>query len=200
MPTLTFAVVFYFCPMAIDLSPEAIKLILMTIFVTTFIFPFLSTFVLLYVAKRNFSMNDLFMHDHRERFYPFLFTGFFYCAITFIFIKNHYHPLIVIIMGGISLTVIVIAIITYFWKVSIHAVGILGLLGYMLIISFYYPYELMIYPISGVALLAGLLLSARMNLNAHTPNQLFAGALIGLVLSMASFVFLHRYGMAYFYH
>src|SRR4051812_36058244 len=77
MPTLTFAILFYFCPIAVELPFQASKLILITIFITTFLFPLLSTFVLIYIVKRNFSVNDLMMEDHKERFYPFLFTGLF---------------------------------------------------------------------------------------------------------------------------
>jgi hypothetical protein len=199
MPTLVFGIIFYFCPIAFNVSYEYKGRLLWMIFTTTFIFPFLSTFVLFYVIKKSFSITDMFMEDKKERFYPFLFTGLFYCAVTYLFVTKNFDGIIVVIMGGISLSVLLAAIITYFWKISAHAVGICGVLGYCLIVSFYYPYELMLYPIGGVILFTGFLLSARLYLNSHTPSQVFSGALLGLVVSVMSFVFLLRFGLLLLY-
>lgn len=198
-PTLIFAVVFYFCPMAVNLSPQLREKLLWMIFIITFIFPFLSTFILMYVMKRNFSITDMMMDDKKARFYPFLFTGFFYAAITYMFIQSGLDPNMIVIMGGIALSVLLVAVITYFWKISAHAVGICGALGYVLVVSYYYPYELMLYPLTIVAFLAGVLLSARLYLNAHTPAQVFSGALLGLVVSILSFYIFQRYGLAIIY-
>lgn len=168
--------------------------LLWMIFIVTFVFPFISTIVLFYVIHRSVSVGNMFMEDRKERFYPFLFTGFFYAAIAYMFLQSGLHANVVVIMGGIALSVILVAIITHFWKISAHAVGICGVLGYVLIIAVYYPYELMLYPIIGVAFLAGLLLSARLNLNAHTPAQVFAGALLGLVTSASSYYLFQQFG------
>lgn len=199
MPTLIFAIVLYFCPMAVNVSPQMIKRLLVMIFITTFVFPFLSTLVLFYAVKKSLSFSDLQMDDHKDRFYPFLFTGFFYSAITYMFIQSAYDPNLVAIMGGISLSVLLISVISYFYKISAHSVGICGVFGYTLIISYFYPYEWMLYPIAGVALLAGLLMSARLFLKAHTPNQVFTGGLLGIVISMLSFVVFKKFGYLFLF-
>lgn len=199
MPTLIFAIVFYFCPMAFNISPQIIGKLLSMILITTFVFPVLSTFVLFYVVKRNFSMSDLHMNNRGERFYPFLFTGFFYAAITYMFIRSgNYDANIIAIMGGISLSAILVAFITYFWMISAHAVGICGTLGYTLVVSYYYPYELMLYPIVVITMLAGLLMSARLYLNVHNSAQVFSGAFLGLVVSILSFVLFQTFGYIFF--
>lgn len=199
MPTLVFAIVLNFCPMAFNISPQVIGRVLTMIFITTFIFPVLSTFVLFYVIKKNFSIKDLEMDNRKERFYPFLFTGFFYAAITYMFIQSGYDLNIIAIMGGISLASILVAIITYFWKISAHAVGICGALGYTLVVSYFYPYEMMLYPIAATTLLAGILMSARLYLNVHNSTQVFMGALLGLVVSILSFIVFNQFGLGLIY-
>jgi membrane-associated phospholipid phosphatase len=200
MPTLIFTMVFYFCPIATSISPQmASKVLYMIIIPTTFVFPALSTLVLLFVVKKNLSVTDIYMEDHRERFYPFLLTGFFYAAVTYMFVKSGYDATMIVIMGGISLTVILVSIITYFWKISAHAVGICGALGYILSVSYYYPYELMLYPIAAVTFLAGVLMSARLYLNVHTPIQVFLGGLLGLVVSVLSYVAFQELGLQLIY-
>jgi membrane-associated phospholipid phosphatase len=99
------------------------------------------------------------------------------------------------IMGGIAVSVLLVAVISYFYKISAHAVGICGALGYTLVISYFFPYEEMIYPVAVFILLAGLLLSARLNLNVHTPGQVFTGGLFGLVISILSFIFFRYVGL-----
>jgi hypothetical protein len=199
MPTYIFLIIFIFCPVAINLSGNVKDNVLWLVFITTFLFPFISIFVLFFVLKKTFSIDDLYMENPKERFYPFLFTGFFYSAITFMFIQSDLYPNMISIMGGISFTVIVVAVITYFWKISAHAVGICGALGYILVLSFYYPYEIMMIPVSGLILLAGMLMTARLYLDTHTPAQVFGGALLGLSLSVGSFLFFQKVGLAYIY-
>lgn len=195
MPTLIFAIIFQFCPAAVDLSPRDKVNMLWLLFVITFLFPFVSTFVLFYILKRGFSINDLLMENNSERFYPFLFTGLFYSAITYMFINDIKDATIIVVMGGISLTVLLVAVITYFWKISAHAVGICGAWGFILVVSYFYPYEELIFPVGGLALLAGILMSARLYLRAHTNAQVYLGALLGLFMSVASFVLLQKYAL-----
>ena len=199
MPTLIFATIFYFCPVAVNLSNDVKENILWMVLVTTFVFPFISTFVLFFVLKKTFSINDLYMEDSKERFYPFLFTGFFYTAITYMFIQSNLDPNMIAIMGGISLSVLIVAVITYFWKISAHAVGICGALGYILVISFFYPYEIMMIPVMVLIVLAGFLLSARLYLNSHSPSQVYIGAVFGFIFSIVSYLFFQMYGLSLIY-
>ena len=200
MPTFIFALVFYFSPMATGISPQmAARVLYIIIIPTTFVFPLLSTLVLFFVVRKSFSITDLYMKERKDRFYPFLLTGFFYAAVTYMFVKSGYTATMIVIMGGISLSVVLIAVISYFWKISAHAVGICGALGYMMAVSYYYPYEMMIYPIAGLAFLAGLLMSARLYLNVHCPSQVFAGALLGLLVSVLSYVAFQELGLPLIY-
>ena len=79
-------------------------------------------------------------------------------------------------------------IITYFWKISVHAIGISGIIGVLTRIAFsVQSIELLIFLMIGL-ILSGFVMSARLSLNAHTPKQIYMGFLVGFLISfIASF-------------
>jgi membrane-associated phospholipid phosphatase len=68
-------------------------------------------------------------------------------------------------------------------------VGISGVTGFLM--GFYYHYAAVeyFYPMLAVIVLGGFLMSARLYLNAHTPAQVLAGALLGLAVGMGTVFF-----------
>jgi membrane-associated phospholipid phosphatase len=69
--------------------------------------------------------------------------------------------------------------ITRSWKISIHMVGIGGLLGAVLALTTYhYPMDALIL-LCSIILIAGGLASARLWLGAHTKGQVYAGFAVG---------------------
>ncbi len=81
-------------------------------------------------------------------------------------------------------TIIAISIalaITFFWKISMHMIGIGGLTGAILALSLRFGIDAwMIFTV--VLLISGLLGSSRLFLNAHTPAQVHTGYLLGTVV------------------
>ena len=76
-----------------------------------------------------------------------------------------------------------------YWKISAHAAGISGTLGALIgIVIKFGSYELF-YPIIAVILIGGLLIAARLHLNAHTPAQVIAGSFLGLIISLSVILF-----------
>jgi membrane-associated phospholipid phosphatase len=103
---------------------------------------------------------------------------------------NGYYTMI-IVLASISLSLALVTLISVFWKISAHSVGISGIAGFLF--GFYYKYadQQLFYPILAIILIAGLLMSARLALNAHNPMQIFVGALLGWSISFgAIYVFL----------
>jgi membrane-associated phospholipid phosphatase len=96
----------------------------------------------------------------------------------------------IVVLSSITFSIAIVTLITVFWKISAHSVGICGVIGFMF--GFYQKYAdpLLFYPILAIILLAGILMSARLYLNAHTPAQVFAGGLLGLTISFTTIYFL----------
>ena len=86
--------------------------------------------------------------------------------------------------GGIVLTGLSL-LITFFWKISIHAIGISGLAGAFL------GFSELLFPIQNgegitiinilLLLLVGVICSARLYLKAHSFLQIIAGITLGSV-------------------
>ena len=69
--------------------------------------------------------------------------------------------------------------ITIFWKISLHAIGVGGFLALILQLSLHaHFFAYLLIPLA--VTIAGLVLSARLYLQAHTPLQVVVGFAIGL--------------------
>lgn len=184
MPTLLYAIIFYFSPATFSIVNETLQWrLLILIFVSTFIMPLIS--ILLMYRLR--SISSLTMDSKNERFLPFLSTTFFYMITTYLFVKqlSGYYTMLIVI-GSITLSLALVTLISVFWKISAHSVGICGIVGFLF--GFYYKHadQQLFYPILVIILIAGLLMSARLSLNAHNPMQIFAGALLGWSISFGA--------------
>jgi hypothetical protein len=127
--------------------------------------------------------------DRRERIIPLIITTLLYASTTFII---HRFPVPVFIKSFIiaafflSLTV---TVITFWWKISIHSVGAGALIGLVLILSFRMYTPLVWYLVSTVVA-GGMLLSSRLSLNTHNPQQVWVGFVTGLAgLFLVMFIF-----------
>jgi len=158
------------------------------IFIGTFVFPFFVITSYLMIIKRNFSVNDLLMKRKQDRFVPFFFAGVFYIGMAYMLYTSHINRTVVLIMIGIGFSAIIVALISQFWMISAHAVGINGIIGYMVILGYAYPEERLFYPVAAMVLLAGVVMSARLNLHAHKPGEVFGGAILGFVISIITLV------------
>jgi membrane-associated phospholipid phosphatase len=182
------------------------------IFVTTFVIPVISVVLLTrtrslaraelekseqpsdtylpdYTEKGTFLQLE--MQDKKDRFVPFLSTTVFYTVITYMFFKQlHASYAMVVVLGAITFSIALVTLITYFWKISAHSVGISGVVGFLF--AFYYKFaeQPLFYPILVVILMAGLLMSARLALNTHNPAQVLMGALLGFCVSFGAIYFL----------
>jgi membrane-associated phospholipid phosphatase len=194
MPSIIFLVIAAFSPRVLNpLSEPGRRFLLGFIFTSTFVFPFIVTALYGKLSHKKLSLNYFFIENAKDRVVPFLFTGIIYTGTTYLLHTSlKMNSFIVIIMTGISVSVLVTGVISNFWKISAHAVGISGATGFLFMLNYLYPEDSLFYVIVVLILLSGALLSARLYLNAHTPLQIFAGYCIGLFVSIGS-VFLFIY-------
>jgi membrane-associated phospholipid phosphatase len=71
-----------------------------------------------------------------------------------------------------------------YWKISMHMTGIGGLCGSLLLCSIIWPIDIR-WMLAAVFLIAGIIGSSRLILNAHTPAQVSAGFFAGLLPQLA---------------
>ncbi len=186
-----------------SLGDDASKLLIIQIFLYTFFIPALS--LLLFRALG--LVKSLELKDRQERIGPYILTGMLYLWI-FINLKNsadmnagdgRYFVLQIptaytTFVLGATIGLFIAFFINIFSKISAHAVGMGGLLGMVVLTMLLFSYDT--FTLSSTILgtfqvqmstvliitivLAGLVGTARLILQAHEPMDLLGGYLVGL--------------------
>ena len=186
MTTLLFILLLGFYPEAVltfQMNSKARWLIVLLIFITTFIIPSIS----LYILKLTRSITSLSLFERKERIMPFFYTTVFYGITAYLFSRQISSSSVIIgIMTGTTIVLFITAIITLFWKISAHGAGIGGFVGFLIAIKILNPEVDLIVPLAIAILASGLTLASRLYLDAHTPAQVYAGFGVGVFVSFVS--------------
>lgn len=184
IPTYFFIAIFNINTYISLIIPYNTKLFLLGIvFLSTFLLPLLLTFIFI---KKGF-IKSLQMETREERTYPFIFTSICY-YFTYYFFRQVNLPreYYMFLLGGLFLILIII-IINFFWKISIHSVSIGGVVGAFIGLSI----QTNIYVLHLIFLsifISGLVGYSRLKLNAHKPAQVYVGFFTGFLVMFLFFV------------
>jgi len=164
--------------------PSSIKLImLIVIFFNTLLIPIISLFIL----KRLGLIKSFHMEKHRERIVPIIITSIPYFFTLYLMARLPVPQVLLKIIESGVLVLLVAALISYWWKISLHLMGIGGLSGFLLA-SATQNYFSALPLIMIVFVVAGLLASARLKNGDHKPAQVYTGYLVGLTIVFVFFL------------
>lgn len=188
MPTLLLGMLFFTSPalMGVDMFTPSTRFILLGfISMTTFIVPALG----IYYLYRAGYVKSLQLDDLSDRKLPYFLTALLYAFATYFFsfqLKplSEMAPEIGIVLGSITVSIALVGIISLRWKISAHGTGMGGFLGALFGIVTKFGENHLFYPLLLSLVLGGMLLSARLQLNAHTPAQVTAGTALGTLVSI----------------
>lgn len=186
MPTLLFLILFFLAPAS--LAVEGIDttfrwIVIGFIFIYTFAIPA----YLVYLLKRWGIISSLKMENLKERRIPYLMTAIIYAVLGyFLYNKNSSLYACAYILWSIALVILCIAIVSFWWQISAHAAGIGGVVGALAGIMVKFGEGTLFIPLLCSMVIAGYLIGARLQLNAHTPRQVWAGLSLGVILSLLS--------------
>jgi len=190
MATYLFGLLYYFLPSALyPISQGRQQVLLGFIFMMTFVLPLLGISMLRTVG----AISSFTMLNRRERIRPFFLITIVYLFFTYFFAfklgvgldDNLFRFLLII-----DLLVIAATVITFFYKISIHSIGVMGLLGIILPLNRIVENNTLFIPTIVLILVAGLIMSARLQLNSHTSREVWVGAMIGFVIGFLGMIFL----------
>jgi len=190
MPTLLFGVLLFQVPNVLGVDVFAAPLrfsLLLLIFVGTFGVPAL----LIYYLYRSGYVQTLHLTALADRRLPFFLTALIYSVLTLLFafrmqLISTIAPEIAVLLGSITLSILLVGIISLYWQISAHSVGISGVVGIIAGIMLKFSQTDLFIPLLLSVLLTGLVGSARLKLNAHTPAQIGAGVVLGLSVSLVA--------------
>ena len=146
---------------------------------STMVFPLISIFWLMQKGK----VSSLEMSNHKERSLP-LFKTVIWMSFGYYLLQNllFYTPILKAELLGAILIILLAAIISKFWKISLHLLGIGGVVGVFIALQIMHGdflYLLLLF-----ILLSGLLGVARIKQKAHNYAQVYAGFLVGLSVEL----------------
>jgi hypothetical protein len=179
MPILALHLTLLVLPsLAFNLSQNLLLIYGILIF-STMVLPLISIFWLMQKGK----VSSLEMSNHKERSLP-LFKTVIWMSFGYYLLQNllFYTPILKAELLGAILIILLAAIISKFWKISLHLLGIGGVVGVFIALQIMHGdflYLLLLF-----ILLSGLLGVARIKQKAHNYAQVYAGFLVGLSVEL----------------
>lgn len=157
-----------------------------SIVIPAILFSFLIPSVIIVLMYKLKLISDLSLKVRKERFLPYIVTLLSYSVMILYYVKLQM-PVWFLMLGASPIIVMLLAIvITIWWKISAHMIGIGGLLGGVVSVSYFVeginPYWLFM----SLFLIAGLVGTSRLILRRHTPAQVYAGFVLGFAVAFAS--------------
>ena len=176
-PMIISLAAFYLLLFAIEPHVQNALSVLIVCFVFSTFIPISTVLILKKIGK----ISDLDASQKEQRIFP-LTLGIIYSGIAFLILTYmQANPLVRGLMFCYMTNTIITILITRYWKISIHAMGVGGPIAVLWLAEFQYPIP---------ALLILIAVSySRVILKAHTILQAVAGALLGLVLTYSQLNF-----------
>ena len=174
-------------------------LFVISVFTLSIMFPVISVFLM----KQMGFIQSWGMKNDKERVGPLIVTGIFYLWL-YVNIKNNlYVPqAFSFFVLGTTIGIFLGFFINNFTRISIHAIGISGLLVGLILVRYNFSYGSFLidlrpigrfivnidYLIMFMILMAGLVGTSRLYLNAHSVRQVYEGYFIGAVSQLLAFM------------
>jgi len=161
------------------LPGDIIRSVFLIIFISTFILPVaLIPFFIYFRLIRNEQMDE-----RRQRLAPLIITVFLFYLAYYLLARLNIPQIIKVFMLSATITVALTFLVTTFWKISAHMTGVGGISGVLMAIALRNNIDLQNFLIISF-LVSGFLAYARLKLNAHSPEQVYAGYGMGFVTMM----------------
>lgn len=185
MAMLTYATLFLCFLTPLFILPIGIRMfIVLEVFFYTFVIPLL-TIWLLYKLKL---VKHWALRDRHDRNVPLLANLIAYCVCTFSVSRHGFIPSwgLCVFYGSIMVA-FVSWVVSFWWKISGHALALSGLVTISWIYLFMFPGFVPLFLPFLFIILLGLLCSIRVYLGRHTLTQVYTGSVVGVILMWSAF-------------
>ena len=151
--------------------------ILLILIICTIILPVLCMLILIKFDV----ISSLEMTKNQERPIPLLLTGgFLILSLKLTEKLLIFTPVLKKELVGAIIIILLASIISKFWKISLHMLGVGGLIG--VLVSLQYLYGGLSSMIIYFMLIAGITAMARIYLKAHNHSQIYVGFIVGFII------------------
>ena len=154
--------------------------------IPTILFTFLIPGILIYIMMRVGIISDLSLPKRSDRFAPYAVAMLSFGFLIYYFFKLGLPTWFLMMLGASIIVMILATVITLWWKISAHMFGISSLIGGVMSVCYFVEKSNPSYLFVILFLLAGMVGTSRIILRRHTPAQVYAGFLLGFMVSFAS--------------
>lgn len=190
LATYLFSLFIFLFPVALEpLKSDGHLTFLLLIFCVTFVLPALNVGMFRMMG----TIKSLEMKERRERILPFIFITILYFAITYLFYSKPrigVHDNLLKFLIIIDALVLIATVTTFFYKISVHSLAAWGMIGILIPLNKVLEDNVLFYPTLIIIAITGVVMSARLKLNAHTPREVMVGGMLGFLTSFAGMVIL----------
>jgi len=172
------------------LSPKHVAkqqeyIILAIIFISTYILPIF----LLMILKKLKVIDSYYLKTIEERKFPTIFFIILSMMIGKMLLNIHLVDLLAYSFFGIGLALTISYLLFLKQiKTSLHTMGIGGIIGFVMVMSYEYQLNFTII-ISLLFILAGLIAVSRLKLHAHSSFEVYTGFIVGILTQFISYQF-----------
>lgn len=186
MPLISCVFLYYSMPQSFEgIKPKVLTGWLGMVVINTIMFPI----ILMLLLKGLGFIKSIYLRDVKERVIPLIGTMVFYFW-PYLVAKNVGAPEAArILMLGNFWGIVLVFVITIFFKISMHSSGVGSLFGFVLVMSLL-SQKILFLPLSLVLLMCLIVFWARYNNKAHSAKELWSGIVVGILAQIASFLYL----------
>lgn len=184
IPVLTIYIIKNFTPIIVE-QPDIYSSFNLFYSVIIFCFIFLPLITTILFIKFGY-ITSIEMPLAKERFFPLIISALYMLA-GFIYLTSYLEslPFVKILFFGAIMSTVLAALISFFWKISLHMISMGGMLG--IILASHYFYTEMYLAIICLTLVSIVLAIARIKEKAHSSSQIIAGFILGLFVQVFLF-------------
>ncbi|PHR69157.1 MAG: hypothetical protein COA67_11460 [Lutibacter sp.] len=133
------------------------------------------------------------METTEERKFPLLFLTIISYLLGIMLYRTHIVEELAVFYFGMTLTLLISYFLLYIhFKISLHAIGIGGLIGFLGVLSFSYELNLIVV-LALFFIISGAIMTSRLKLKAHEGKEVYLGFIIGLVIQIITSTINHNF-------
>ncbi len=184
LPSMVLALLLYVSPNLVTVSSKGVRLFLLQV---AFSFTFLLPLIFMLTMKVLRVIDSLHLPHRKQRRFPFVVISTMYLMTAYLYhypaIRIHLDDKFLHTFLGICVSLVVLTIITFFYKISAHTLAISGVFGGMLAMALRYHEVILAIPLAITAICWGLIMTARLSLKAHNYQEVLWACAVGFPLN-----------------
>lgn len=151
--------------------------VLLSLIINAVMFP---AIVVLLLKALGF-IDSLFLRTQKDRIIPYIASMTFFFWTQYMLREQNFVPrILVAFMFGVFISSAAALIANIYYKISMHAIGMGGVIGLFIVIMRQNS-MLMTGPLSGAFLIAGLVCTSRLIISDHSQKEIYTGLLVGVI-------------------